>query len=101
MCIYADRVESDSNISDDPSRLNKNKVMEKIGAVYDEPCLDYLSEQAPSRDPRQWFGGSDHLQKLLARLKIAKSPLWVKASAGNALDLQKPTHHNPNATRGQ
>ena len=101
MCIYADRVESDSNLSDDPSRLNKNKVMEKIGAIFDEPCLDYLSEQAPSRDPRQWFGGSDHLQQLLARLKIATSPLWVKASAGNALELQKPTHHNPNATRGQ
>lgn len=101
MCIYTDRVESDSNFSADTYRLNEHGIMEKIGAVFDEPNLQYLNGPGPSRDACQWFGGSDRLQAISARLRTAPSPLWVKASYNNAINLQKSTHQNSSATRGQ
>jgi hypothetical protein len=52
--IYCDRVESKSNISDDPSRLNVEGIVASIGAIYIPPCLEFLEQPSPNRDPTQW-----------------------------------------------
>ena len=75
--IYCDRVESKSNISDDPSRLNVEGIMASIGAVYIPPCLEFLEQPAPNRDPTQWFGGTVRVRRLrealFARMAVAHS----------------------------
>ena len=71
---YVDRVESKSNISDDPSRLNEFKTLQLMGASYREPILDSIVRKDSSR-PEMWFGGleiqarynSDLLNKFLSR----------------------------------
>jgi len=71
---YVDRVESKSNISDDPSRLNEFKTLQSIGASYREPVLDSLVRKDSAR-PENWFGGletqaryhNDLLRKFLSR----------------------------------
>ena len=70
---WVDRVESDSNISDDPSRQNVKGLMSEIGAVFDEPVLSYLSSPVPSRSPADWFGNAAHRRALLLSL-AAKNP---------------------------
>jgi hypothetical protein len=75
--IYCDRVESKLNISDDPSRLNVEGIMASIGAIYIPPCLEFLEQPAPNRDPTQWFGGTVRVRRLrealFARMAVAHS----------------------------
>jgi len=72
--IYVDRVESKSNISDEPSRLCFDKLMPELGAVYDPPVLNYLDSPAPLRDPTTWFGSSDRWRKIIADLHAGIFP---------------------------
>ena len=51
--VYIDRVESKSNLADDPSR-QRNDLLLRLGAIWTDPCLDSLT--APSTDPSKWFG---------------------------------------------
>ena len=81
--IYCDRVESKSNISDDPSRLNIEGVMSSIGATYWPPCLTFLEQPAPNRDPTQWFGGT-------ARLGHLRTALFARLAAASSSSTFKP-----------
>ena len=67
--LWVDRVESKSNISDDPSRFNVEKEMERIGARYTPPNLSFLDSEAPSRQPNEWFGGLQRVKSMLVQLK--------------------------------
>jgi hypothetical protein len=75
--IYHDRVESKSNISDDPSRLNMKGITTSIGAVYTPPCLQFLEQPAPNRDPTRGFGEPIRVwrlrEALFARMAVAHS----------------------------
>ena len=59
MFIYVDRVESKSNISDEPSRLVTDGLMLALGAKQVEPNLQFLDSPVPSRNPEEWFGNID------------------------------------------
>ena len=75
--LFHDRMESKSNISDDPSRLNVEGIMASIGAVYTPPCLEFLEQPAPNRDPTQGFGEPVRVRRLwealFARMAVAHS----------------------------
>ena len=66
--LYVDRVESKSNVSDEPSRLKTNGLMHELGAVFDEPNLSYLDSPAPDRDPCRWFGNEASRAQTVASL---------------------------------
>ena len=51
--IYIDRVESKSNLADDPSRQS-NTLLLQLGALWTDPAINSLN--APSTDPALWFG---------------------------------------------
>jgi hypothetical protein len=61
---YIDRVESKSNISDEPSRLCYDELMAQLGAVFLPPVLESLKKGPSQRDPSLWFGGVDRWKKL-------------------------------------
>ena len=65
MYVYLDRVESKSNVSDDPSRLCCDELMAKLHAVWDEPNLKFLGSPFPHRNPAHWFGNQAKWQCLL------------------------------------
>jgi hypothetical protein len=65
--IFVDRVESDSNISDDPSRMNEKGIMKQIGARHIPANLSSFVQNS-SRDPVDWFGGKAAIQKILHAL---------------------------------
>jgi len=89
--MYCDRVESKSNISDDPSRLNEHGTMEKMGATFVPPCLSYLNESAPQRDPTTWFGGSGRVHSILESLiRVLPHEVQRAVRARN-----NPPHPNP------
>ena len=77
LLIYYDRVESKSNISDDPSRPSMKGTMASIGAVYIPPCLEFLEQPAPNRDPTRGFGEPIRVRRLrealFARMAVAHS----------------------------
>eukprot|EP00435_Cladocopium_sp_Y103_P034170 s309_g8.t1 len=50
--IYIDRVESKSNLSDGPSRLDFSLLL-RMGAIWTPPKLDSLT--APATDPKEWL----------------------------------------------
>ena len=52
--VYVNRVETHSNISDGPSRLDPSEVV-ALGAQFTEPCTDLFSSSPPSDDPFHWF----------------------------------------------
>ena len=52
--MYVDRVETKSNISDGPSRLDTAEI-EAMGGVFTPPCLDLFSNDPPGDDPWEWF----------------------------------------------
>jgi hypothetical protein len=52
--IYIDRVESKSNISDGPSRLDFTEL-EGLGAKWTPPNEALFSEAPPGEDPFRWF----------------------------------------------
>jgi hypothetical protein len=74
MLIYVDRVESKSNIADDPSRMNEFQVLPSLGATFREPVLSSLVRKEGS-NPELWFGGLEQharyhdtlLKKFLSR----------------------------------
>ena len=74
MLIYVDRVESKSNIADDPSRMNEFQVLPSLGATFREPVLASLVRKEGS-NPELWFGGLEQharyhdtlLKKFLSR----------------------------------
>ena len=71
---YIDRVESKSNLSDEPSRPDIPPVlMKQLGAKFIPPALHVL--KMGSRDPSQWFGGRlrwpSLKEELLARLSAS------------------------------
>ena len=86
--IYCDRVESKSNISDDPSRLNIEGVMSSIGATYWPPCLTFLEQPAPNRDPTQWFGGTERVGHL-------RTALFARLAAASSSSKFFPTNNPP------
>ena len=86
--IYCDRVESKSNISDDPSRLNIEGVMSSIGATYWPPCLTSLEQPAPNRDPTQWFGGAERVGHL-------RTALFARLAAASSSSKFFPTNNPP------
>lgn len=51
--IFIDRVESKSNLSDDPSRFDL-KLIRHLGGVWEPPNLNSFT--SPSIDPSKWFG---------------------------------------------
>ena len=67
---YIDRVESKSNISDEPSRLCYDELMAELGAVWLPPVLDSLKKGPSQRDPSLWFGGVDRWKKLRDNLLL-------------------------------
>ena len=55
---YIDRVESKSNVSDEPSRPDVTQcLMRDLKARFVPPALHVLKLQEESRDPSLWFGG--------------------------------------------
>ncbi len=53
---FVDRVESKSNISDEPSRPDvPNKDLVELGAVYTPPCLDYIAGHTARTRPSVWL----------------------------------------------
>ena len=52
--VWIDRVESGSNIADGPSR-NDSSVLDTLGAVFVEPCIDYFDQIRVPLSPREWF----------------------------------------------
>ena len=95
--VFCDRVESKSNLSDDPSRLNVGGVMEQLGAQLIHPNLEYLDLGQPDRDPASWFGCRHRLGKLLLQL-VANLPIPLQAQAKNVLLPPAPTLASPGET---
>ena len=79
---YIDRVESESNISDDPSRLNKDGVMDKIGAKYREPNLVSMKALNRAGSPEDWFGGTSNMQRYKDDLRFSLLPFNFADYAG-------------------
>ena len=57
--IFADHVESKSNIADGPSRF-EFELLVKLGAEFTPPCTSFLLN-SPSPDPFFWFAGRDNV----------------------------------------
>ena len=68
--VYIDRVESSSNISDDPSRMCVGRVLENLGGIFVKPELRSLVQPSSVRDPEFWYGdGKARWNKLLERIQ--------------------------------
>ena len=62
--MYLDRVESKSNVSDEPSRGIEDNIMIKIGAKFVPPVLHFDKLLGLGKDPALWFGGESRWQEL-------------------------------------
>jgi len=83
--LYVDRVESKSNVSDEPSRLKTDGLMHELGAVFDEPNLSYLDSHAPDRDPCRWFGNKASWAQTVASLHAEIYPTSTQPGLGTFL----------------
>ena len=72
---YLDRVESSSNIADDPSRLNLHDTLPSMGAEYIPPVLTSFSTGNIDRSPFTWFGGDEQWFRMKAFIKDARQKL--------------------------
>jgi len=61
---YVDRVESASNLADDPSRLNEKNIMQQLGAEYIPPNISSFQVGEVDRSPTSWFGGDEQWAKV-------------------------------------
>ena len=67
--IYVDRVESKSNVSDEPSRPDvPNTVLDKLGAEFVDPCLTYLKHHSDRERPSSWLGDATRRTAVLEAL---------------------------------
>ena len=67
---FIDRVESKSNLSDEPSRPDiVNIVLDTFGARFVPPCLSYLNAGLGRERPAIWLGGSARRLEVLAKLR--------------------------------
>ena len=97
--IYVDRVESDSNISDDPSRMNVENVMKFHNADYRPPSLEsFTSRGADCTDsPLTWFGGEEQWKRMIRFVESARSAL---ASGDSSSLFTRPTNTHPAWSEG-
>ena len=73
-CIFIDRVESKSNIADEPSRPDlPNTVLDKLGAVYTPPVVSYISSHSARVRPSRWLGEVD-IQRVINTLESTSDP---------------------------
>ena len=73
-CVFVDRVESKSNIADEPSRPDiPNTGLDKLGAVYTPPVVSYISSHSARVRPSRWLGEVD-IQRVMTMLEDRNDP---------------------------
>ena len=87
---YIDRVESKSNVSDEPSRAIFDQTLAKLGSVWCDPVLAYLDEPAPCRDPSMWFGDVHKWERIIAELHCNVFPTSPNPSSSGGQVSERP-----------
>jgi len=94
--MYIDRVESDSNISDDPSRMNVEGVMEHHKAEYRSPKLGSFEKGECTSSPLSWFGGQIQWERMMRFVEASRQAFGNPDSS----HLIRPTNTLPAWSEG-
>ena len=89
-------INSCSNISDDPSRMNVKGDMAHHNAEYRAPKLDSFEKGECTSSPLTWFGGAQQWERMTRFVEASRQALGNADSS----HLLRPTHTLPAWSEG-